>query len=203
MTFRILLPLILLSGCRGDSEHSKQTTVAAKTAPEQQSWKPQANGLWKNASGQLAFRVLVGSEEGQSSERYITELEEGVALRDVIDEATFHALKGSYYQDKGNVYHHFSMAHGGRFEVMRKADAASFVAINGCYARDKNGVYTDRGVMIVAADLESFATTEEGCFAKDRNGYYSWDETLDASGELDEDARRAIELLGPLEGEQG
>lgn len=213
----IVIALLVLTACRAESpiQQATQSPTPATARQERiqqvkaredglnklQNWKP-AGVLWKSDSGEIAFRTQEMTEEGITIDHYLTHLcgDEGAPLKDVVDLPSFRTFQGSsFYRDDRRIFHHLSMADGGVFCVLEDVDVASFRVLTGCYARDKAGIYTDKGRK-VDADPGSFVTMDAaGCYAKDRGGYFAWGERLSPGAELDDVARKAIEMLGPIQ----
>jgi hypothetical protein len=160
------------------------------------SWTSTDVGLWRSSNGDLAIKAMEGTDVGIIIDQYISNLNDGRPLAQVIDTTTFSFLGSSFYKDKNHIYTHYQQAGGGTFAIVDDADVNTFQIIGNCYAKDVNHIFGERSLKMESVDYKTFQTCDEcGCYAKDKNGYYSWGRTIDVDKLEDEEALYMIEML--------
>lgn len=161
-------------------------------------WKELKCGLWINKNNEIGLRTIDGHAQLEGEERYIfiTKIDTN-SISDIVDTNSFTYIGNNFYTDNNNVYHHYTMADGGYFNIRNDVDYNTFEVINNCYARDKNNIYEYRGWPIENVDIETFKTDTNiiGCIAKDKNHYYQWGDTITSEDMKDSTIIKAIEIL--------
>ncbi len=170
----------------------KQRILAYKkhrdSANQVSEWKELKCGLWINHDGDIGFKVSEAIQGEYFRDRFITsyfEEEKVITLKSIIDTTTFRYLGSTFYKDKNNIYHHYTMADGGYFHVYHIADYATFRVIGGVYAKDKNHIFDERHGILEHVDYKTFRTAKGFAFAKDKYGYYFWDELINPNYALE------------------
>lgn len=144
-------------------------------------WKELKCGLWINHDGDIGFKVKEAIQGKYFTDRFITsyfEAEKVITLKSIVDTTTFRYLGSTFYKDKNNIYHHYTMADGGYFHVYDIVDYATFRVIGSIYAKDKNHIFDERNGILENVDYKTFRTAKGFSFAKDKHGYYFWDELI-------------------------
>ncbi|OJW30190.1 MAG: hypothetical protein BGO54_00925 [Sphingobacteriales bacterium 46-32] len=190
----LIISVIILLGCGNNSKRDEKSTTGSqrdnlvsisKPAPDSISYKLIRDNLYKGKEGEIAFKVTDKSNSDVYVPRYVTTIfvngvrgAEQRLLKDYVDTASFHLIKGLYYRDKSRVYVHNDMADGGNLVAIPGIQPNDIKVLSCCYAKTKKSVLYQGGI-IENADPQTFKIVKSefekgsvGLFGKDKHNTY-------------------------------
>lgn len=117
------------------------------------------SGLYKNDSGEIAFRTVAKYTELDPDSNYhdvfyenfinrihtqVEEIDGGPQfMKNVVDVNSFKRLGGQYFADEKNVYYFWSNSDGGAIRLVDDADVKTFIPLDSSYGivKDRNYFY--------------------------------------------------------------
>ncbi|MFT3677211.1 MAG: DKNYY domain-containing protein [Chitinophagaceae bacterium] len=189
----LLISVVIVLGCGNDKGTEKESvttlndtlTSVQNSVPDSMIYKLIRDNLYVGKEGGIAFRVTDKSNPEAYEPRYVTTVYvDGVTgaekrlLKDHVDTASFHVIKGVYYADKSRVYVHNDMSDGGNLATIANVDPKGISVLSCCYAKTKKIVLYQGNIIENADPLtfkivkSDFEKGQAGLFGKDKHNTY-------------------------------